>query len=132
MGWASYHVDTTMTERLLEMPYKESLWAERYPSLVDILEDEPAAPKGNIVARNISVGGRWDGVQGQAKPYVHFEDNLIDRDPHFAGAPPESFQLSDDSPAYEIGFKPIPIEEIGLYEDGSRASWPVEHKVREE
>jgi len=131
MGWAGYHVNTTMTERLLAMPYQETLWVERYPKLVNILEDEPAAPKGNIVARNISQGGKWDGVQEQARGYVTFEDNLVDEDLRFVEEPPKNFQLRDDSPAYKLGFKPIPIEKIGLYKDELRASWPVQHEVRQ-
>jgi len=114
MGWASYHVNTTMKERLLAMPYKSELWRNRYPNLVNILEDEPAAPKGNIVARNISQGGRWDEVYDQARTYVTFKDNLVNQDPHFVKRPPESFKLHDDSPAYKIGFKPIPVEKIGI------------------
>jgi len=131
MGWASYHVNTTMTDRLLAMPYQNPLWSERYPELVNILENEPAAPRGNIVARNISQVGKWDGVHKQARPYVTFEDNLIDQDAGFAEEPPASFQLRDDSPAYKLGFKRIPIEKIGLYESEQRASWPVQHQIRQ-
>ena len=130
MGWAGYHVNDIMKMRLTAMPYKSALWIERYPGLVDIWEDEPAAPKGNVVARNISVGGKWDGVRDEARAYVAFADNLIDAAPHFEGIPPENFQLRDDSPAYKFGFKRIPIEQIGLYEDKNRTSWPVEHNVR--
>ncbi|HGJ64949.1 TPA: right-handed parallel beta-helix repeat-containing protein [bacterium] len=114
MGWASDHVDTTMTDRLNDMPYKNELWSKRYPELVNILNDEPAAPKGNLVIRNISVGGRWDGIYNEAKPYVTVKDNLVDEDPHFVKQPPESFELKEDSPAYKLGFKKIPIEKIGL------------------
>jgi hypothetical protein len=77
MGWAGYHVNTTMTDRLLEMPYKDPLWAECYPELVNILDDEPAAPKGNVVARNVCYGGRWDEVDNRARPYVTFIDNVV-------------------------------------------------------
>ena len=131
MGWASGSVNTTMKDRLRAMPYQNALWSERYPELVNILEDEPAAPKGNVVARNLSQGGKWDEVYNQARPYVTFEDNLVDQDIGLAGEPPANFQLRDDSPAYKSGFKQIPIEEIGLYEDEQRASWPVQHQVRE-
>ena len=31
MGWAAYRVDTTMKERLQEMPYQEPPWSTRYP-----------------------------------------------------------------------------------------------------
>ncbi|OHB81924.1 MAG: hypothetical protein A2V98_13665 [Planctomycetes bacterium RBG_16_64_12] len=116
MGWAGYHVDTTMTERLKAMPYQSPLWRERYPNLVNILDDEPAAPKGNLVARNVSFGGTWDGVAGQARPYVTFQDNLADQDPGFVDAANLNFQLRDDSPVYKLvpGFQKIPVDEIGL------------------
>ncbi len=47
-----------------------------------------------------------------------FEDNgnmIIITDPGFIDVDNENFQLIEDSPAYELGFKRIPIEEIGLY-----------------
>ena len=131
MGWAGYHVATTMKDRLDDMPFRDPVWAERYPELLTVWEDEPAAPKGNVVARNVSFGGKWDGVQDGARGYVTFEDNLIDDDPHFRGTPPDDFRLRDDSPAFELGFHPIPVDRIGRYESAERASWPVEHVVRE-
>jgi hypothetical protein len=115
-----------MTQRLKAMPYTSELWRKRYPELVSILEDEPAAPKGNIVARNISYGGRWDEVSSDARPYTTFLDNCVDEDPLFAGAPPKTFHLRDDSPAYRVGFEPIPFERIGLYRDEYRAELPPE------
>jgi len=117
-GWAGYHVATTMTQRLKAMPYESPLWRERYPKLVNILDDEPAAPKGNLVARNVSYGGTWDGVQGRARPYVTFQDNLVDldQDPGFVDAANMNFQLRDDSPVYRQipGFKKVPFAEMGL------------------
>ena len=116
MGWAGYHVGTTMTQRLKAMPYKQPLWSERYPKLVSILDDEPAAPKGNLVAENVCFGGKWDGVHGQARPYVTFRDNLTEGDPGFVDPANMNFQLRDDSPVYDElpGFKRIPFEKIGL------------------
>ena len=113
LGWASYHVKTTMTERLLAVPYKESPWKERYPTLVNILEDEPAAPKGNIIRRNICVGGRWLNLEKRAQPYVIIEDNIVDVDPMFVDASKLDFRLRPESPALKLGFKPIPVELIG-------------------
>jgi len=37
----------------------------------------------------------------------------------------EDFSLSPDSPALQMGFKPIPVERIGPYQDPMRASWPI-------
>lgn len=124
MNWASYHVDTTMTDRLKAMPYTSELWRQRYPRLVGILGDEPAAPKGNLVARNISVGGRWNGVRKEARPFVTFTDNCIDREDMFEGTPPETFELREGARNHVPGFKPIPIERIGLYEDKYRSNLP--------
>lgn len=114
MGWASYHVDTTMKERLLQVPYKQPPWSERYPQLVNILEDEPATPKGNVVVHNICVGGRWLDIEDKAKPYVRIEENLVGVDPLFVDMKKGDFRLRPNSPALKIGFKPIPFEKIGL------------------
>lgn len=114
MGWASYHVNTTMKERLLQIPYKQPPWSERYPELVNILEDEPSAPKGNVVIHNICVGGRWMDIEDKARPYTRIEENLVDVDPLFVDMKKGDFRLRPDSPAFKIGFKQIPLEKIGL------------------
>ena len=124
MNWASSHVDATMTERLNAMPYKSDLWRKRYPELVNILDEEPSAPKGNVVARNVSFGGQWDNIEDEARPHITVKDNLIDQDPLFEDKPPQSFHLQATSPAYAIGFKPIPFERIGLVVDQYRSVVP--------
>ncbi|UCH34346.1 MAG: right-handed parallel beta-helix repeat-containing protein [Armatimonadota bacterium] len=124
LGWAGDHVDTTMREGLLAMPYQKPPWSERYPKLVNILDDDPAAPKGNLVARNVCSGGQWDHIEEAARPLTTFEDNLVAEDPHFVDREQMNFQLRDDSPAYELGFKRIPVDKIGLYGAGRSASRP--------
>src|SRR5690606_29851376 len=102
------------------MPYENELWRERYPHLINILDDEPGAPKYNVVRRNISVGGRWSDIEEKAKPLVVQEHNLIDEDPLFVGNPRSEsataadFELKPDSPAFDLGFEPIPVDRIGL------------------
>ncbi len=129
LGWAAGGYQG-LVDKLENWPYKEALWAARYPQLPGILDDEPMAPKGNLIARNVCVGGRWGDFDGKAKPLVTFEDNLIDEDPHFVDREGGNYRLRDDSPAYKIGFKPLPIEQMGLYESELRASWPVKSDVR--
>lgn len=114
MGWASYHVETTMTERLKAVPYQSEPWATRYPQLLTILQDEPAAPKGNVIARNIIIGEGWDAIFDEAKPYVTFVDNLINVEVGMADPAAGDFTLADDSPAWALGFEPIPYDAIGL------------------
>jgi hypothetical protein len=129
LGWAASGFDL-LKERLEQWPYKEPPWSARYPYLVGLLDDDPMAPKGNVIARNICVGGRWGDFDAKAQPLVTFQDNLLDQDPRFVNAEKLNFALEKDSPAWRLGFKAIPLEEIGLYRDPARASWPVVSAVR--
>ena len=54
---------------------------------------------------------------------------MVDVNPKLVVEKTKTFQLRDDSPAWKMGFKRIPFERIGLYQDENRASWPVEHTV---
>jgi parallel beta-helix repeat protein len=46
-------------------------------------------------------------------------------DPLLVNPAQDDFRLKSESPAFKLGFKPIPIEEIGPYSDPLRASWPI-------
>ncbi len=48
-------------------------------------------------------------------------------DPLFADAAKDDYRLPSGSPAFKLGFRPIPLERIGCYRHGLRASWPVEN-----
>jgi hypothetical protein len=135
MGWAKYHADDWVKEAhekgtLSGTRFKEPPYSTRYPTLPGILTDDPWAPKGNRIARNICAGGRWDNIEGRARPLITFQDNLIDPDPGFVDRAARNFQLEDSSPAWNLGFKRIPVERIGLYQADTRASWPVHHEPR--
>lgn len=52
------------------------------------------------------------------------DQNSVVADPLFINFGGGRFQLSPDSPAIKLGFKPIPFEKIGPYKDPLRASWP--------
>ncbi|MFA6244919.1 MAG: right-handed parallel beta-helix repeat-containing protein, partial [Candidatus Hydrogenedentales bacterium] len=95
--------------------YNKPPYGNRYPQLLSILEDEPKAPKGNRIARNICVGGTWDSIEDIARPYLELENNMLDIDPKFVDAEHLDFRLQDDSPAYENGFAPIPSDRIGPF-----------------
>lgn len=129
LGWASGSYDT-LVQRLKAMPYETEPWRSRYPQLLTILDHEPMRPQGNVVARNICVGGTWDEIEGKARPGTTFIDNLLDQDPLFVDAAKLNFRLKPNSPAFKLGFKPIPIDQIGVYKSDLRASWPVKHEVR--
>ncbi|OGV62638.1 MAG: hypothetical protein A3K19_08635 [Lentisphaerae bacterium RIFOXYB12_FULL_65_16] len=131
LGWAK-GVGTFATKELHDLNYQQPPWSTKYPELLNILSDEPLAPKGNVVARSVCWGGKWGWTEGKAVPLVKFENNLIDEDPRFVGKPPADFRLKDDSPAMKLGFRQIPFREIGLYASPDRASWPVRTVLRQD
>jgi len=129
LGWAKYHADDWVKEgnekaTLSGIRFQAPPYSESYPGLPGILDDQPRAPKGNRIARNLCVGGRWDDIEAKARPFLTFQDNLVDQDPGFVNAAQDNFQLKDESAARKLGFKPVPFEKMGLYQDPARASWP--------
>jgi parallel beta helix pectate lyase-like protein/cellulose/xylan binding protein with CBM9 domain len=69
-------------------------------------------------AAHASLG--WDKWQGEG-----FDVHSLNADPRFVDPASDDYRLRPDSPAFRLGFKKIPVEEIGLYKDDLRASWPV-------
>ena len=151
LGWAAYHADEWIKEAgekgtISGIPWNKPPYSEKYPELVGMMEDEPKAPKGNVISRNICLRGVWDkgagywnmSIEGKARPYLTMENNTVwvienDRpvgtNPLFVDAEhPEKagFRLHRDSPALQAGFQPIPFEKIGPYQDVNRASWPIQ------
>lgn len=120
LGWAAPYMPL---DQLDTMPYREEPWASRYPELVGIREDEPAVPKGNVIARNIVCGGDiW--VEDGARPGLCMADNLEQAEPRFADAERADWRLREDSPALRLGFEPLPLEQIGLQISPLRRSLP--------
>ena len=135
MGWAKYHADEWVKEAhekgtLSGTRYREAPYRERYPKLPPILDEDPWAPRGNVVSRNLCFGGKWDEIEAKARPLVTFQANLVGTDPGFVDAAHANYELKPDAPALKAGFEPLPLASIGLYADANRASWPVKHSVR--
>jgi hypothetical protein len=154
-----------MVERLKDVCYDRPPYSTRYPELLRLFKDgDPRIPRGNIVRRNVSCGGRFIELQAWITPDdVKVENNLIadpvaltgtlngqgqpkeyrNEDPALAevlgrrgnvlltgdaglvdpGA--EDFTIRPDSPAWKLGFQPIPFDRIGLRIDAWRKSLPL-------
>lgn len=104
-----------------------SPYLERYPELREVARyyqaEDGVPPEGNLVLRNISYQSEWLKIHWNATPkMVAIQNNLVDEDPHFYDPSNDNYLLQEDSPAFEIGIKPIPFQEIGLYTDAYRTS----------
>ncbi|MFP6582057.1 MAG: right-handed parallel beta-helix repeat-containing protein [Candidatus Hydrogenedentota bacterium] len=135
LGWAHQHADDWLAEvaekgTISGMAYDKPPYSLRYPALAKILEGEPKAPEGNIIRRNVFWGGDWKDIEGKAEPFLTLVNNLTDTDPLLVDAVKKDYRLGKDSPAFGIGFKPLAMDKMGLYESNTRASWPVLHEVR--
>jgi hypothetical protein len=118
MGWAKYYFDgsnNTLFERLDAIHPDKPPYKDRYPKLSQIREDDPALPKGNKIIRNISSAGKWVELHNtETEPLVYFQDNSVDVDIRFLVNKEDKIDIQYDSIKLPPGFRPIPIEEIGL------------------
>jgi hypothetical protein len=130
MNWASFWFngqDPFLMDGLKVVPYDKPPYSDRYPHLANILKDDPAQPKYNVLTHNVRVGGRWLDLPGVPEGLVTVTDNWTEGDPGFVDAEHMNFQFRDDSPVWKIGFQRLPIEKIGLYTDEYRRQLPTTH-----
>jgi outer membrane protein assembly factor BamB len=83
------------------------------------------AEQGSLFARDVTLEpverlDLWKSWQ-ETGPDRH----SIVADPLFRNAAEDDYRLDPKSPAWALGFKPIPVEQIGPYADELRASWPI-------
>lgn len=122
-GWDMYG-------RLEAVPYTGPVYSEQYPHLPALLRENPLEPRRNRFARNLFVGKKWLDCRGftkeqsEARNWATFEANVTDVDPGFVDAGSGDFRLRSDSPALALGFRPIPVDRIGLRVDEYRRELP--------
>ena len=130
-------VDDTMRKRLTEVPL--ALYRERYPEMKSLDRyygppEGPAItgeafkgvpPEDNVIVRNVCFGkwleAGWHATAGMLRT----ENNFTNAAPSLVSSPNDQsratdFQLKKDSPAWALGFRRIPVEQIGLHEDDLR------------
>ncbi|MDO5580998.1 MAG: right-handed parallel beta-helix repeat-containing protein [Planctomycetia bacterium] len=76
---------------------------------------------GNLCLEEVKQVSEWESWQQEGAD-VH----SIVADPLFVDPEHGDFHLQPNSPAFKLGFKPIPIDEIGPYQDEARVSWPIQ------
>ena len=118
-------VHETMRRSLEAVDHHQPPYSTSYPDLKELdtfyANGVGVPPEGNLITRNICVGGQWLVTRWHAHPSkVAVQNNFIDQDPGFFDEAGMDFRLPEDSPVNEIGFKPIPFEKIGLFQDDHR------------
>ena len=76
--------------------------------------------RSSCTAAPSSKTGILSYVPEEIQKLLTVEDNLMEGDPGLVAPEKGDFRLRDDSPALNLGFKPIPFDKIGLYQDAYR------------
>ncbi len=72
--------------------------------------------------RREKVVARQEWAEWQARGQ---DKHSVVADPMFVDIDKDDFRLRPGSPAFKLGWKPIPVEKIGPQKDPLRASWPI-------
>jgi hypothetical protein len=102
--------------------HRDALYLSRYPGIASMME----APGINHIWRNVFY--RCGRVLTRDPGLFDLLENGVftEGDPGFVDAARGDYALKPDAALFEtICFNPIPVGEIGLYQDARRASWPV-------
>jgi len=96
-------------------------YSVRYPDLREVaayyFHELGVPPEGNLVNRNICIG-EWIQVREPAfVKMIAIQSNFTYGDPGFADLANRDFHLDASSEVFKLGFKPIPLDEIGLFPD---------------
>ncbi len=125
LGWGKDQLGPTLRDRLKSIPYKQEPWASRYPSLVSIADDEPMAPKRNVIRNNLLYkSGKIDArIEPAARQNATLADNLeTDEHPGFIDPKHLNFGLRPETRLRELvpDLAVIPVARIGLQRDEYR------------
>lgn len=106
-----------------QVPYQSEIWSKRYPTLPNILNDEPLLPKRNVVRNNIFVNSGPITGDEQNMELGTFEHNLSFNTKDELGllnSAKENIQIKDQSKILSSlpEFKPIPFAEMGIKASG--------------
>ena len=66
----------------------------------------------------------WEAWQAEG-----FDQHSVVAAPQFRNAAKDDYRLKPGSPAFALGFRPIPVDKIGPYADELRATWPIREAV---
>ncbi len=84
-----------------------------------------SAEQGVLFATDLSLAETAPLDEWQAWQALGGDHHSVIVDPKFVAPEKDDYRLAPTSPAWPLGFKPIPTEKIGPYASPDRASWPI-------
>ena len=86
----------------------------------DIRQEAGTLWVDDVVLREAVMLDSWASWQALGN-----DQHSLAADPLFVDAAKDDYRLKPGSPAFKLGFQPIPVEKIGPYPSELRASWPI-------
>ncbi|MBL9166152.1 MAG: right-handed parallel beta-helix repeat-containing protein [Verrucomicrobiales bacterium] len=125
-------VNDYMRQQLAAVPLE--LYRERYPGMktLDAYYGAPGRAvidreafvgvpaEGNSLVRNVCVGKWFEAGWHAKQESFEVRDNFVSSDGSQVAAAADGFRLPKNSPAWKLGFRPIPFDQIGLRHDAAR------------
>ncbi|NWK56650.1 right-handed parallel beta-helix repeat-containing protein [Verrucomicrobiaceae bacterium N1E253] len=121
LGWAAKHVAKGgphgFYRKYAAIKGDAPPFSTRYPQLVNVLTDNPAAPVNTIARSNIIIGAKaWKKTDRKSDRFIRFEQNI--HIPPSKNTPIPSAEKAllslPDQQRKDIAFPPIPFDRIGL------------------
>lgn len=125
-------VNSYMRQQMAAVP--AVLYRDRYPAMktLDAYYGPPEGPsivggafkgvppESNVISRNVCVGKWFDAGWHTTTNQFDLRDNYVTTDPKQVGAAADGFPIAPESPAWKVGFKPIPFDQIGIRPNADR------------
>ncbi|NCO42726.1 MAG: hypothetical protein GW892_28975 [Armatimonadetes bacterium] len=88
---------------------------------IDIRQDAGTLWLDEVTLQEATAMDEWEAWQNKG-----LDQHSAIADPRFVDPAKDDYRLKPDSPALALGFKPLPVDQIGPYKDELRATWPIQ------
>jgi parallel beta-helix repeat protein len=101
----------------------EKGWHEKMKDFkirIDLSQETGSLFVDDVTLTEVELLDEWTSWQANG-----VDSKSIIADPLFVDAAKDDYRLRPESPAFKLGFKPIPLDKIGPYQSPDRTSWPI-------
>jgi len=128
--WASSPADAKLTSAWQDFEFAFSIPARGEKGFHEAMKKfrvrlDWAEKEGALFARDIELHETESLDEWQSWQALGGDRHSVIVDPKFVAPDKDDYRLAPDSPAWTLGFQPIPVEKIGPYSSPDRASWPI-------